>query len=169
MTAITEQANFFHKNRLVLDAGTMDHLKKVGVMEESRVVMELDKDVFTKAKELMTMISEPDKTKSIVEISDNLHEAYQELRGNKFYASASDVLRFVAFTAYADQAEHLVYHDADVRFKPLGHDHKMDLGSGADMKAVMITLTKRTHEVLANQLSFVEPRTSTLVNKHWIA
>lgn len=157
MNAIKEQANFFHKNRLVLDAGTMEHLKQTGVAEDSRIVMELDADVFTKAKERMITMKGPKTTRSLVNMYDNLQKAYQELRGNNFYASASDIMRYVAFTAYSDQADHLVYHDADVRFKPLDKDHQTDLGSGADMKAVMVTSTKRTDEALANQLSFVEP------------
>lgn len=157
MNAIKEQANFFHKNRLVLDAGTMDHLKSTGVVDDSRVVMELDTDVFTKAKEKMITLKGPRTTKAFVHLYDNLQAAYQELRGNNFYASASDIMRFVAFTAYSDQADHLVYHDADVRFKPLDQDHQTDLGSGADMKVVMVTSTKRTDEAQANRLSFVEP------------
>ncbi|KAK2813571.1 hypothetical protein Q5P01_000728 [Channa striata] len=50
MNAIKEQANFFPKNRLVVDAGTMEHVKNTGSLENTKVVMDLDADVFAKAK-----------------------------------------------------------------------------------------------------------------------
>ncbi|KAK2813242.1 hypothetical protein Q5P01_000871 [Channa striata] len=66
-------------------------------------------------------------------------------------------MRYVSFAAYSDEADHLVYHDADVRFKPLSQDHTADLTSGAAVKIAMITSTKRTDRSLEKQLSFVEP------------
>ncbi|KAK2812288.1 hypothetical protein Q5P01_000043 [Channa striata] len=88
---------------------------------------------------------------------DTLQEMYNEFRGNNFYASASDIMRSRFFRAYSGEADHLVYHDADVRFKPLSQDHTADLTSGAAVKIAMITSTKRTDRSLEKQLSFVEP------------
>ncbi|KAK2812085.1 hypothetical protein Q5P01_000084 [Channa striata] len=157
VNAIKEQANFFPKNRLVVDAGTMEHVKNTGSLENTKVVMDLDADVFAKAKARVTKEKDPRVAQELDRFYDTLQEMYNEFRGNNFYASASDIMRYVSFAAYSDEADHLVYHDADVRFKPLSQDHTADLTSGAAVKIAMITSTKRTDRSLEKQLSFVEP------------
>ncbi|KAK2811728.1 hypothetical protein Q5P01_000161 [Channa striata] len=157
MNAIKEQANFFPKNRLVVDAGTMEHVKNTGSLENTKVVMDLDADVFAKAKARVTKGKDPRVAQELDRFYDTLQEMYDEFRGNNFYASASDIMRYISFAAYSDEADHLVYHDADVRFKPLSQDHTADLTSGAAVKIAMITSTKRTDRSLEKQLSFVEP------------
>ncbi|KAM7376713.1 hypothetical protein PAMP_006424 [Pampus punctatissimus] len=57
---IKEQTNFFHKNRLVVDIGTKEHLQKMGALEEtSKVVMEMDTNVFAKARAKMARVENP--------------------------------------------------------------------------------------------------------------
>lgn len=153
---IKEQANFF-QNRLV-DIGTKEHLQKTGALEDSKVVVELDTDVFAKARAKMARVENPTLAQHYEEFYNRLHGEYESLRGIGFYAAASDILRYVAFTAYSDQADQLVYHDADVRFEPLQRQRQTtSLGSGADMRLVMIGLTKRKDPSMANQLAFIEP------------
>lgn len=157
--AIKEQANFFHKNRLVVDIGTKEHLQKTGALEESKVVVELDTDVFATARAKMATVENPTLARHYEEFYNRLQGEYESMRGIGFYASASDILRYVAFAAYSDQADQLVYHDADVRFEPLQQRQRQttSLGSGADTKLVMIGLTKRKDPSIANQLAFLEP------------
>ncbi|KAK2829952.1 hypothetical protein Q5P01_017883 [Channa striata] len=157
MNVIKDQANFFPKNRLVVDAGTMEHVKNTGSLENTKVVMDLDADVFAKAKARVTKGKDPRVAQELDRFYDTLQEMYNEFRDNNFYTSASDIMRYVSFTAYSDEADHLVYHDADVRFKPLSQDHTADMTSGAAVKIAMITSTKRTDRSLEKQLSFVEP------------
>ncbi|KAE8277994.1 hypothetical protein D5F01_LYC23929 [Larimichthys crocea] len=154
--AIKEQANFFHKNRLVVDIGTKEHLQKTGALENSKVVLELDTDAFAKARAKIAKVGNPTLGQHYEKFYSRLQGEYESLRGIGFYASASDILRYVAFTAYSDQAEQLVYHDADVRFERRQRQ-TTSLGSGADMKLVMIGFTKRKDPSIANQLSFIEP------------
>ncbi|KAK2813042.1 hypothetical protein Q5P01_000907 [Channa striata] len=116
--------------------------------------MDLDADVFAKAKARVTKEKDPRVAQELDRFYDTLQEMYNEFRGNNFYASASDIMRYVSFAAYSDEADHLVYHDADVRFKPLSQDHTADLTSGAAVKIAMITSTKRTDRSLEKQLSF---------------
>ncbi|KAK2814532.1 hypothetical protein Q5P01_000331 [Channa striata] len=59
VNAIKEQANFFPKNRLVVGAGTMEHVKNTGSLENTKVVMDLDADVFAKAKARVTKEKDP--------------------------------------------------------------------------------------------------------------
>ncbi|TKS75729.1 hypothetical protein D9C73_010110 [Collichthys lucidus] len=154
--AIKEQANFFHKNRLVVDIGTKEHLQKTGALENSKVVLELDTDAFAKARAKIAKVGDPTLGQHYEKFYSRLQGEYESLRGIGFYASASDILRYVAFTAYSDQAEQLVYHDADVRFERRQRQ-TTSLGSGADMKLVMIGFTQRQGPSIANQLSFIEP------------
>ncbi|KAK2814407.1 hypothetical protein Q5P01_000535 [Channa striata] len=59
VNAIKEQANFFPKNRLVVGAGTMEHVKNTGSLENTKVVMDLDAGVFAKAKARVTKEKDP--------------------------------------------------------------------------------------------------------------
>ncbi|KAE8277501.1 hypothetical protein D5F01_LYC24558 [Larimichthys crocea] len=110
--AIKEQANFFHKNRLVVDIGTKEHLQKTGALENSKVVLELDTDAFAKARAKIAKVGNPTLGQHYEKFYSRL-QGVRELERYRVLRLGSDILRYVAFTAYSDQAEQLVYHDAD--------------------------------------------------------
>ncbi|KAK2832699.1 hypothetical protein Q5P01_016588 [Channa striata] len=83
MNAIKEQANFFPKNRLVVDAGTMEHVKNTGSLENTKVVMDLDADVFAKAKARVTKGKDPRVAQELDRFYDTLQEMYNEFRAVK--------------------------------------------------------------------------------------
>ncbi|KAM7374943.1 hypothetical protein PAMP_007568 [Pampus punctatissimus] len=78
--AIKEQANFFHKNRLVVDILTKKHLQKTGALKDSsKVDMELDTDVFAKARANMRLAETLFNSSSMNSIDNEITQIGSEL------------------------------------------------------------------------------------------